>query len=153
GWTRRSTRSTGSTRRRIPPLIAAERSRRPEHENRAEAHYARRSTGPSFGAGRPPSARAFWGRSTTRGYTGRGAADLPTRTQAYPSRGVSGLRVDCRQRGGQGPTRPHHGHGLVPVRPVVAADVDRRALHLVQLPHDRVLVPGQRLGQRGELFC
>src|SRR3546814_14256792 len=47
--------------------------------------------------------------------------------------------------------RTHHRCGLGVVGGVVAADVDRRALHRQELAGDLGLLPGEELGPRGDL--
>src|SRR3546814_7498806 len=55
------------------------------------------------------------------------------------------------QRLVEGLARTHHRCGLGVVGGVVAADVDRRALHRQELVGDLGLLLGEELGQRGDL--
>lgn len=59
--------------------------------------------------------------------------------------GPDGIQGRVERRGGS-----HHRIPLLRVRPVVAVDIDRGALHRGELGDHRVLLLAQRLGERGE---
>src|ERR1044072_2065029 len=82
--------------------------------------------------------------------------DIGATLQGWPARSVSVATGGCPtgvsalrglQRGVQRLARPHDRHGLLAVRVVVTADIDRIALYLSQFGHNGVFVLGQRLGQ------
>ena len=69
------------------------------------------------------------------------AASSPRRPRGADGRDA--LRSELGERPVERLARTHHGVGLRLVDEVVAAEVDRRALHAVQLGDDRRLVVGE----------
>src|SRR5690606_15165330 len=85
----------------------------------------------------------------------RGVAPSPSSTVQARTRfaGSAPRRVlQAVERAVEGPARAHCLRHLLHVGAVVAADVDRAALHAVELGHDLLLAPGQRARQRRELL-